>query len=111
MTEKKQIIHILDRAFQCKYNSLAAYILSAKPFVKDGEEGLVCAIEEVAAEDKRQMELSYADPSWFDHKRLLPGTSLEFQRPTFADAAGFLIAFAICFAIVGLAILLAGIGG
>jgi len=62
-------------------------------------------------QDKRQMEQSYADPSRFDHKRLLPGTSLEFQRPTLVDALGFLIGFVICFAIVGLAILLAGIGG
>jgi hypothetical protein len=63
------------------------------------------------AEDKRRLELSMDDPHRFDHRRLLPGTSLEIQKPTLADAVGFAVCFIICFLFIGVAILVAGIGG
>ena len=60
--------------------------------------------------DRREIEQSYADPTRFDGRKLLPGTSLEFQRPTLADALGFVTCFAICFLIIYLAVWVAMIG-
>ena len=61
-------------------------------------------------EDQRQMELSYNDPTRFDHRRLFPGTSLEFQKPRVSDVVGFVTCVAVCFGIMGLAIWMASIG-
>ena len=61
-------------------------------------------------EDQRQMELSYNDPTRFDHRRLFPGTGLEFQKPRVSDVIGFVACVAVCFGIVGLAIWMASIG-
>ena len=51
------------------------------------------------------------DPGRFDHKRLLPWTQLEVQKPTLVDVIGFLICFVICFLFIGVAIWVASIGG
>ena len=61
--------------------------------------------------DRRKMEESYADPGRFDHRKLFPGTGLEFQRPTAVDAIGFVSCFVICFLIIWLASAVAMIGG
>jgi hypothetical protein len=61
--------------------------------------------------DKRQLEQSMADPQLLEHKKLVPGTSLEMQRPTLVDAVGFVVCFIICFLFIGVAILVASIGG
>ena len=50
------------------------------------------------------------DPAALEARKLFPGTSLEIQRPTLVDALGFIACFAICFAIIGLAFLVANIG-
>lgn len=60
--------------------------------------------------DKAEVEKSYADPSRFDDRKLFPGTGLEFQRPTVVDVVGFLACFAMCFAIIGVVLLVAQIG-
>ena len=60
--------------------------------------------------DKAEMEKSYADPTRFDHKKLFPGTGLEFQRPSLLDAGGFILCLLTCFAIIGVVLLLAEIG-
>ena len=62
------------------------------------------------AGDRAAMEKSYAQPDRFDERKLFPGSSLEFQRPTAQDFWGFAVCFAICFGIIGLAILVSGIG-
>ncbi len=62
-------------------------------------------------EDKRQLELSIADPRRFDSKRLLPWTQLEIQKPTLADVVGFVVCFIICFLFIGVAMWVASIGG
>ncbi len=63
------------------------------------------------AGDRAQMERSYAQPDRFDECKLFPGSSLEFQRPSALDFWGFIACFAICFGIIGLAILVSKIGG
>jgi hypothetical protein len=60
--------------------------------------------------DAAEMEASYRDTSRFDHKRLLPFAGLEIQKPKVLDVAGFVVAFAICFAIIGLTVWLANLG-
>jgi hypothetical protein len=63
-----------------------------------------------ADKDREELAASYADPSRFDHKKLLPGTDLEMQKPTWADALGFVACFGVCFAFIALAVWLASIG-
>ena len=60
--------------------------------------------------DEDELEKSYANPDRFDHNKLFPNTQLEIQRPTKLDFFGFITCFAICFAIIGLVLLVAGIG-
>ena len=62
------------------------------------------------ANDKAQMERSYAQPNRFDDRKLFPNSNLEFQRPTPIDFWGFIGCFVICFLIIGLAILVSRIG-
>lgn len=61
-------------------------------------------------EDEAELQKSYADPARFDDRKLFPGTNLEVQRPTRYDLVGFLVCFALCFAIIGLVLLVANIG-
>ena len=61
-------------------------------------------------EDRAEMEKSYAEPSRFDDTRMFPGSQFEITRPTKQDFWGFLICLAICFAVIGLVVWVAGIG-
>ena len=63
-----------------------------------------------SVEDLKKLDAAYADREHAERKKLFPGTSLEFQRPTYTDVIGFIVCFLICFAIVGLAIWLGQIG-
>ncbi len=60
--------------------------------------------------DAAEMEKSYAEPHRFDDRKLFKHPDFEFQRPTPTDFWGFLACFGICFAIIGLILLIAGIG-
>jgi SSS family solute:Na+ symporter len=60
--------------------------------------------------DREALEQAYADPDAIERKKLFPGTSLEFQRPNACDVVGVVACFAACFAIIWLAVLVAGIG-
>ncbi len=55
--------------------------------------------------DRREVELSYADPGRFRSKLLFPGTKWEMLKPDRTDVLGFLLAVAIAVAIVGLVFL------
>lgn len=63
-----------------------------------------------AVQDQKNLEESYANPDAMEKKKLFPGSSFEFQKPTSVDIIGFLVCFAICFAIIGLAVLVVRIG-
>jgi len=60
--------------------------------------------------DWAEVEASYRDPSRFDDRRLCRRWGLEMQRPKLVDVAGFVVAFGICFAIIGLTVWLANLG-
>ena len=61
-------------------------------------------------EDAKLLKKMLADKELLESKKLFPGSSLEFQRPSVVDVGGFIASVAICFAIIYLAVLLAGIG-
>ncbi|MGE3805986.1 MAG: sodium:solute symporter [Gemmataceae bacterium] len=67
-------------------------------------------VEQDPEEDARQLEESYANPERYDDKRLLPGTGLEVQKPSFADVVGFLISVGVCLLFLILAYWVANIG-
>ena len=68
-------------------------------------------VEADPEQDRQKLESVYADPSTCERVKLLPNSDFEFQVPTATDIVGFLVSVAVCFAIVGVAIWAAGIGG
>ena len=67
-------------------------------------------VDPIPEKDAAEMEKSYANPDRFDKNKLFPNSSLEFQRPSKYDVFGFLTCFVLCFAIIGLVLLVAQIG-
>lgn len=61
-------------------------------------------------EDARRLEEAYQDPSQYEHRKLLPGSSIEIQKPRPQDVIGFIICFAICFGIVWMAVWVTNLG-
>lgn len=60
--------------------------------------------------DRDNLNKSFSDPEALNRNKLLPGSSWEFAKPNAIDFIGFAISLALCFAVVGLAIWVAGIG-
>ena len=60
--------------------------------------------------DAAEMEKSYANPDRFNDRKLFKHPDFEFQRPTPTDFWGFLACFGVCFLIIGLILIVAGIG-
>ena len=60
--------------------------------------------------DAAELEKSYANPERFNDRKLFKHPDIEIQRPTSTDFWGFLACFAICFLIIGLILLVAGLG-
>jgi solute:Na+ symporter, SSS family len=67
-------------------------------------------VREDREEDERELELSYADPGRFRHKKLFPNSQWEFCKWNRVDTIGFLLAFACVFAVLGFFQLLLLIG-
>lgn len=55
------------------------------------------------AVDRQKLEQAYEDRAKLETRKLIPGSQLEFQKPTVSDAIGFVVCFGVCFAIIGLA--------
>jgi len=60
--------------------------------------------------DQANLARAISEPEACEAKKLFPGCSLEFQKPSKLDVFGFIISFAICFGVIGLAVWVAGIG-
>jgi SSS family solute:Na+ symporter len=60
--------------------------------------------------DKRELELSYASPDRFDHKKLFQGSSIEIQRPDSMDVVGFILSCLGVVAVILLALWVANLG-
>ena len=61
-------------------------------------------------EDARELQESYRNPDRFEKKKMFPGTDVEINMPTFVDAFGFVVCFAVCISVIYLAVWAAGIG-
>jgi hypothetical protein len=61
-------------------------------------------------QDKKEVELSLADPSRFDHLKLFPRSNWEFGKWNRQDALGFLACWGIVVVILSLLIGLLKIG-
>lgn len=61
-------------------------------------------------QDLREVEASQADVERFAERRLFPSSQWEFLRPTAMDAAGFVISWLVCFAILACTAWLASLG-
>ena len=62
-------------------------------------------------EDLRQMELSYADPGRFNHRKLFPKSGWEFDKWTKTDTVGFVISAAVAGLVILFLIGIISIGG
>jgi hypothetical protein len=60
--------------------------------------------------DKAKLAAAYADPGNTERVKLFPNSNLEFQKPTTSDITGFVISVIVCFAIIGFAFWMAGVG-
>jgi len=67
-------------------------------------------VEPHPEDDHRELELSYATPTRYDHKKMFPNTKLEIQKPTKSDVSGFIISVGICVLFLFAAMWLASIG-
>jgi SSS family solute:Na+ symporter len=67
-------------------------------------------VKKVREADKREMELSYANPDRFNHLKLFPNSDWELTKWNKTDIIGFLISIVIAFGIVGLVFLIVEIG-
>ncbi len=61
--------------------------------------------------DRRELEISYANPHRFDHLKIFPRTQWEFCRWNRQDIVGFSIATVIAFAIVAILYVAVNMGG
>lgn len=90
------------------------FSLLTKPNSKEALDRYYSKMKTPALKDREAdlvfLENNLNDPEAMEAKKLFPGTSLEFQKPTKMDVIGFITCFIICFGVIGFAIMLAGIG-
>ena len=60
--------------------------------------------------DRKELEISYANPHRFDHLKMFPNTGWEFCKWDKTDIVGFSIAMLVAFGIIGFLILVVSIG-
>lgn len=61
--------------------------------------------------DRKNLEAAYANAAAMEHLKLFPGTQIEIQKPNLNDILGFIICWIVCIAVIGIAVLVANIGG
>ena len=67
-------------------------------------------VEESPDKDREGLQAAFASPNRLASKKLFPRSEWEINRPTKVDIVGFVLSFAICFMVIGMAAWLAGIG-
>ncbi|MBN2577707.1 MAG: sodium:solute symporter family protein [Pirellulales bacterium] len=67
-------------------------------------------VREDRAADQRELDLSYAQPDRFDHRKLFPKTQWEFHKWNRVDTVGFILSSLIAFSVLGFLKLLLLIG-
>ncbi|NJM16603.1 MAG: hypothetical protein HC896_15615 [Bacteroidales bacterium] len=68
-------------------------------------------VHEDREKDMIELDMSYADPRRFAHKRMFPGTQWEILKLNKEDAVGLMVAVAMVFVILGLLFLVVNLGG
>ena len=68
-------------------------------------------VQEDREADRKELELSYANPHRFDHRKMFPNTQWEMLKWSREDHVGFWLAMAMVFAIIGLLYVLVNLGG
>ncbi len=71
---------------------------------------MMTEVQEDRRADARELELSYANPDRFNHKKLFPHTNWELEKWNRVDTIGFLLAVLCTFAVLGFLKLLLTIG-
>ncbi|MEQ8791667.1 MAG: sodium:solute symporter family protein [Pirellulaceae bacterium] len=61
--------------------------------------------------DRLELENAYKRIDELEKMKIFPGSSLEFQKPRVGDIVGFVVCVLVCFAIIGMAVLVASLGG
>jgi hypothetical protein len=67
-------------------------------------------VNEDREQDHKDLISARSDVAAMERKKLFPGTNFEFQRPSPLDVIGFIVCVCICFAIIGIAAFVAGLG-
>ncbi|MBN2211995.1 MAG: sodium:solute symporter family protein [Sedimentisphaerales bacterium] len=62
---------------------------------------MLTPVKENHAEDARELQLSYAQPDRFNHRKVFPRSNWEFEKWDRTDTIGFLLAVACVFAVLG----------
>ena len=60
--------------------------------------------------DRKEVELSYANPNRFDHVKFFPKSQFEFTKWTKEDTYGFLLGILGTILVIALTLIVAGIG-
>jgi len=68
-------------------------------------------VQENKEDDRRELELSYANPHRFDHRKMFPNTQWEMLKWNREDRVGFWVAMAMVFVIIGMLYFLVNLGG
>jgi solute:Na+ symporter, SSS family len=68
-------------------------------------------VQEDREADHRELELSYASPHRFDHRKMFPNTQWEMLKWNREDRVGFWLAMGMVFAIIALLYFLVNLGG
>ena len=61
--------------------------------------------------DVQKLEAAYNNLEEINQTKLFPNTNLEIHKPKAIDVIGFIVCLVVCFAIIGMAVWIAGIGG
>jgi solute:Na+ symporter, SSS family len=68
-------------------------------------------VQENREDDLKELELSYANPQRFDHRKMFPNSQWEMLKWNREDRMGFWLAMGMVFAIIGLLWFLVNLGG
>lgn len=68
-------------------------------------------VQENKEDDLRELEISYANPHRFDHRKMFPNTQWEMLKWNREDRVGFWIAMGMVFVIIGMLYFLVNLGG
>ena len=115
-TKSKQMLNMLDLALKIVTPFLVMILLSlvtrrnSKDALDRYYAKMKTPVDPDPEVDRQNLEAAYANLEQFEEKKLFPGTSFEFEKPSRLDVVGFALSVLACFGIIGLAVLVVSIG-